>query len=77
MTQFLYHTFVCDHDELEPKLNELGAQGWRLHTCEPVVTIGPQGTGLLKTLIVLDMMVVEEDETPKSMERGGGIAMKG
>ena len=78
MTQFLYLSFVCDQPSLEAKLNELGRQGWRLHTCEPVMTFGPAGNGPLQAFVVMDMAVVEEPgDNPAEDAASEGIPMKG
>ena len=61
MTKFQYTTFVCDHDALQPILTELGLEGWRLHTCDPVAPVGPQGSGILQAFVVLDKVIEEMD----------------
>ncbi len=54
MTIFEYHTFFCDQDELQDRLTACGLECWRLHTCEPIAIIGPQGSGTLQILVVMD-----------------------
>ena len=79
MPIFQYLTFVCEQTELQERLTKLGLDGWRLHTCDPVVTVGPQGSGLLNAFVVMDRyvepdseeLVVEDDDAQE------GIAMKG
>lgn len=73
-----YTSFMCDYDSLEARLNELGSQGWRLHTCEPVPLIGPQGTGSVRAFVVMDMLVEHAEENQTEAEpRPEGIAMRG
>lgn len=74
-----YLSFVCDADELEARLNELGSQGWRLHTCEPVATIGPSGSGTLNAFVVMDMLIAPESDAdaPAADDTPEGIPMKG
>lgn len=77
MLKFYYNTFVCDHPELQARLMELGEDGWRLHTCEPVIRSGPDGSsGLLQVLVAMDKVeeISEEVEAETAPE---GIAMKG
>ena len=78
ITKFTYKTFVCEQDQLEDQLNELGFEGWRLHTCEPVIAHGPAGSSPMKVFCVLDQAYVEDpqmaDIPPGALE---GIAMKG
>ena len=74
---FKYHTFTCAAgDILEARLNELGLQGWRLHTCEPIRNIGSAGSGPLEAFVVMDMTMVT-DEEPAGEPRSEGLAMKG
>lgn len=79
MPTFKYISFTCEADALENRLNEYGSQGWRLHTCEPVVTVGPHGSGTLHAFVVMDMLIsAEDDGTDSTAEpRPEGIAMKG
>ena len=82
MPIFQYLTFVCDQSDLQDLLTKCGLERWRLHTCEPVISVGPQGSGILQILVVMDRVVDEPTE-----EEGGnvsyyeapskGIAMKG
>lgn len=75
---FKYHSFTCEVGEtLETRLNELGAQGWRLHTCEPIRTMGPAGSGPLEAFVVMDMLLVAEDEDQHEEPQSEGLAMKG
>lgn len=77
MLKFHYNTFLCDQPDLQARLTELGDEGWRLHTCEPVIMVGPTGaSGLLQILVTMDMMedIPEEVESETAPE---GIAMKG
>ena len=77
MPIFKYLSFVCEADQLEARLNEYGAQGWRLHTCEPVATVGPSGSGVLNAFVVLDMMLAEPEDEPADVPVVEGIPMKG
>jgi hypothetical protein len=79
MPVFKYINFLCEQTELETRLNEYGAEGWRLHTCEPVATMGEKGSGLLYAFVVLDKMVQPEEQKiaaqfPSDIE---GLEMKG
>lgn len=74
---FKYHTFTCAAgDILEARLNELGLQGWRLHTCEPIRSSGSAGSGPLEAFVVMDMTMVADEETAGE-PRSEGLAMKG
>jgi len=77
MPIFQYLTFVCEQVDLQSALSEHGLKGWRLHTCEPIVTVGPQGSGILQTLIVMDRVVVESGEDEDPLDAPEGIPMKG
>ncbi len=80
MPIFQYKTFVCEQTELQAKLTEYGLEGWRLHTCDPVVMVGSQGSGLLNAFVVMDRYV-EEPEAEVAVvvdtDAQEGIAMKG
>jgi len=80
MPIFEYFTFVCEQPDLQDRLTKLGLEGWRLHTCDPVVTIGPKGSGMLNAFVVLDRYVEEpgDDEALVVDEDAQeGIAMRG
>lgn len=81
MPYFQYLTFVCEQAELQTMLTEHGLSGWRLHTCDPVVVIGPQGSGLLNIFVVMDKLVDGEDEDQQvsadDKDAQEGIAMRG
>ena len=79
MAHFQYHTFVCEQTELQEKLTKLGLEGWRLHTCDPVVMVGPQGSGLLNAFVVLDKLLDDEvgDYQVEDGDVQEGLAMKG
>ncbi len=80
MSIFHYLTFVCDQTELQAKLTEHGLEGWRLHTCDPVVTVGPHGSGLLNAFVVMDRYVETpggDEELVVDEDASEGIAMKG
>ena len=78
---FQYLTFVCPQDELQAALSTHGLEGWRLHTCDPVVSMGPEGSGLIKAFVVLDRYFEEPEEVAavEGAAEGAdeGIAMKG
>ena len=79
MPIFQYVTFVCEQSELQDRLTQAGLEGWRLHTCDPVVTIGSQGSGMINAFVVMDRCIESED--PETLvaddEAQGGIAMRG
>jgi hypothetical protein len=80
MPHFQYLTFVCEQTELQAKLTQHGLEGWRLHTCDPVVSLGPQGSGMLNAFVVMDKLIdAQEDEqvVPDAEDAQEGIAMKG
>jgi len=79
MINFQYLHFVCEQSELQVLLSRYGLEGWRLHTCDPVVTVGPKGSGLLNAFVVMDRMI-EPDEPGELVaddDASEGIAMKG
>jgi hypothetical protein len=73
--KFLYEAFVCENDRLQARLTELGQEGWRLHTCEPVQLSGPGGE--LHWGVVMDKAVEQEPEPYVPEPASEGIAMKG
>ncbi len=79
MMIFQYLTFVCEQTELQAKLSQYGLEGWRLHTCDPIVSVGPQGSGLLNAFVVMDRLPDEEDQQVVIDEDNAqdGLAMKG
>ncbi len=79
MPIFQYVTFVCEQTELQTMLTEHGLNGWRLHTCDPVVTVGPQGSGLLNAFVVMDKFIDEEEDqrVVDDDDAQEGIAMRG
>ncbi len=86
MLKFKYSSFVCGQEELQAILTRKGEEGWRLHTCEPVVTMGPLGSGAMNVFVVMDYAFETdhlEEGTPASdddiIERclQEGLAMKG
>ena len=83
MPIFQYLTFVCEQTELQERLTQAGLEGWRLHTCDPVVTLGPQGSGMLNAFVVMDRYIEPDPEAAKTVLVGDtedaqeGIAMKG
>ena len=79
MPIFQYLTFVCDQTELQALLTQHGLEGWRLHTCDPIVTVGPQGSGLLNAFVVMDKLTDTGDDQQVVMDGDSqeGLAMKG
>lgn len=77
MPTFEYLTFVCDQLALQDLLSRYGSDSWRLHTCEPVVTIGPSGSGSLRILVVMDRAIYPEPEEVEDKSASEGIAMRG
>ena len=79
MPIFQYLTFVCEQTQLQDRLTAAGLELWRLHTCDPVVTVGPKGSGLLNAFVVMDRYVEEPESDEKQVVDDGaqeGIAMK-
>jgi hypothetical protein len=72
-----YTSFVCEQTDLEVRLNVAGREGWRLHTCEPISTVGPSGSGLLSAFVVMDRVVEHNSDPEDFSSTGEGIAMKG
>ncbi len=80
MTKFLYIHFLCEQEELQDLLTLRGAEGWRLHTCEPVILQGQYGSSIMNVLVVMDQAFQEEEEfdLPGGHDDAAeGIAMKG
>ncbi len=80
MLIFHYLTFVCEQTELQAKLTQHGLEGWRLHTCDPVVSLGPQGSGMLNAFVVMDKVIDAQEDEQVVSDAGDaqeGIAMKG
>ena len=78
MLKFNYLTFVCEQDELQSILTEKGQEGWRLHTCEPVVTTGIYGSGVMSVFIVMDQAFQEDEQEYEVPEQSfEGLEMKG
>ena len=75
MHKFLYEVVMCNLEDLQARLTELGDKGWRLHTCETVVTVGEFGTGLVKAFCVFDQMYTGEEEVEPDSEEPVGMAM--
>ncbi len=76
--RFLYKHFVCDQDELQGALTLRGEEGWRLHTCEPVILQGQYGSGTMSVFVVMDQAYNDEEEVYEAPETAPeGIAMKG
>lgn len=78
MLSFQYFHFVCEQSELQSLLSRYGLEGWRLHTCDPVVTYGSNGSGMLNAFVVMDKFT-DEEENQQVVEDDAseGLAMKG
>ena len=78
MVIFQYLTFVCEQSELQELLSQHGLEGWRLHTCDPVVAVGSQGSGMLNAFVVMDKFSDEEYDQQVVVDDDAhkGIAMK-
>jgi hypothetical protein len=79
MPYFQYLTFVCEQTELQERLTQAGLEGWRLHTCDPVVTVGLHGSGLLNAFVVMDKFIDQEEDlqVTDNEDAQEGIAMRG
>ena len=81
MLKFRYTHFVCEQEELQSILTEKGEEGWRLHTCEPVIAMGPLGSGGMSVFVVMDSAFetdnLEEEAPASDDDTIEGIAMKG
>ncbi len=79
MPIFQYFTFVCEQPDLQERLTKLGLDGWRLHTCDPVVTLGPQGSGMLNAFVVMDKFIdeAEDPQVADNEDAQEGLAMRG
>lgn len=75
MQKFKYYSFKCFEEDLETMLEPLGADGWRLHTCEPFMTTGAEGSGPLEVFCVLDKCYVDEDPHMEEESDSGIKAM--
>lgn len=77
MHSYSYISFTHEvGEELTARLNELGRQGWRLHTCEPIRSVGSAGSGPLEAFVVMDYATSHEEPAAEPSS-GGAIAMKG
>lgn len=73
-----YKHFVIAQEELEGELNFYGSTGWRLHTCEPVLTFGQKGSGIILAFVVMDRLDQPEDKPQIDQKVSPqGIAMRG
>ena len=79
MIKYNYISFLCEIDILQDEMSKLGQEGWRLHTCEPIVTMGLNGSNLPQVLVVMDMAVSEEEPEEETVSDFApeGIALKG
>lgn len=77
---FLYKSSTCEEEELETRLNQHGAEGWRLHTCEPFVIQGVVGVGSLKYAVVMDLGPIPNEEPEElaesTVDKFAGIPMR-
>ena len=68
---FEYKHFIVGTGLLERDLNQYGADGWRLHTCEPLAIVN-DGVSILQFVVVMDRIVI--DQSPAESE---AMAIKG
>lgn len=74
-----YAHFFINQRDLQSELTRYGAEGWRLHTCEPVVIQGyleGQGHNEVKAFVVMDRLLADDPAEPDTPEVSG-IAMRG
>ena len=79
VVKFAYRSFECSPEDLEALLNEAGAEGWRLHTCDPIGVVGVEGIGSLVYCVIMDQhIIIEETEEPakEEVQPFAGIAMR-
>lgn len=55
--RYEYKVFLLRQGELQGNLNSLGATGWRLHTCEPMLD-----NGCMMFTVVMDRVVETSEE---------------
>lgn len=71
-----YQAFECDADVVHASLNELGGQGWRLHTCHPMTIRGQAEVDSVRYAIVMERLIEDPSETEVD-DAPEGIAMAG
>lgn len=77
MTRFEYNHFECPGTDLHDRLNELGSEGWRLHTCEPYFLQGEDGVTHMFTIVMDRAYQVQETSSdPDTIKRPEAIACK-
>lgn len=74
---FEYRHFTCDGGELEARLNHHGRDGWRLHTCEPIVLVDQTGQPSSYCFVVMDRLVAEDEDEAAERRPIGGMEMRG
>jgi len=58
-------------EELEDRLNAAGKEGWRLHTCDPLVS----AEGEIMLVVVMDSVFDMESESAPVEDENGIAAM--
>ena len=76
MPRFEYKSDILWFNDLQSFLSNNGEEGWRLHTCEPIVPVGPYGSGMEKILVVMDRAIYDESKEV-SDDSSQGMAMRG
>lgn len=72
MPTYDYQTFnFASLSNLQEKQRELGAEGWRTHTCEPYVVVGQEGVGSVYYLLSMEFTHLyeppQEEAPPAAM----------
>lgn len=78
MQIYQYTSKLIHHKDVQDWVNEMGSEGWRLHTAEPVFNQFMEGTSPIQVFIVMDKgFAVDDPEEPVDEEAGPhGIEMK-
>lgn len=72
-----FHT-QCPVFKLNDVLNELGQEGWRLHTCEPFILTDQEGQMQTVFEVVMDRAYQEAAEPPgDEIEQPEAMACRG
>lgn len=76
MLIFEYLTFTCTLDKLQELLSKHGAEGWRLHTCTPGLSLY-DGSSPDMVLVVMDKAIAPEEPAYEPDAAPEGIKMTG
>jgi len=60
MPKFQYLHFTAGSEVLQEQLNIHGADGWRLHSCDPVTAVVEDNRGVILFVVVMDKMTSDE-----------------